>query len=68
PWRMPVWMIMTAARGFELFSVLFGTQSPLTVDFVKIGMVSYYGDTRRMRRELLPELKFKTYKEGIDLF
>lgn len=68
PWRMPVWMIMTAARGFELFSVFFGTQSPLTVDFVKIGMVSYYGDTRRMRKELLPELKFKTYREGIELF
>ena len=68
PWRMPVWMIMTAARGFELFSALFGTQSPLTVDFVKIGMVSYYGDTRRMRKELLPELKFKTYREGIELF
>jgi len=68
PWRMPVWMIMTAARGFEVFSTLFGTQSPLTVDFVKIGMVSYYGDMRRMRKELLPELKFRTYKEGIELF
>ncbi|MDH6307660.1 nucleoside-diphosphate-sugar epimerase [Dysgonomonas sp. PFB1-18] len=68
PWRMPVWMIMTAARGFELFSALFGTRSPLTRDFVKIGMVSYYGDTSRMRQELLPELKYKTYKEGIDLF
>lgn len=68
PWRMPVWMIMTAARGFELFSALFGTRSPLTRDFVKIGMVSYYGDTSRMRQELLPELKYKTYKEGIGLF
>lgn len=68
PWRMPVWMIMTAAKGFELFSSVFGTQSPLTVDFVKIGMASYYGDTERMRKELLPELKYKTYQEGIDLF
>lgn len=68
PWRMPVWMIMTAARGFELFSAIFGTQSPLTVDFVKIGMVSYYGDTKRMREELLPKLKYKTYKEGMHLF
>ncbi|GAB6121242.1 NAD-dependent epimerase/dehydratase family protein [Dysgonomonas termitidis] len=68
PWRMPVWMIMTAARGFEAFSTLFGTRSPLTVDFVKIGMVSYYGDTSRMRKELLPELKFRTYKEGFELF
>lgn len=68
PWRMPVWMIMTAARGFELFSALFGTQSPLTVDFVKIGMASYYGDTERMRKELLPKLKYRTYKDGIELF
>ncbi|MDU1889389.1 MAG: NAD(P)-dependent oxidoreductase [Dysgonomonas sp.] len=68
PWRMPVWMIMTAARGFELFSSIFGTRSPLTVDFIKIGMVSYYGDTKRMREELLPKLKYKTYKEGMELF
>ena len=68
PWRMPVWMIVTAAKGFELFSSLFSTKSPLTNDFVKIGMVSYYGDTSRMRKELLPELKYKTYKDGMVLF
>lgn len=68
PWRMPVWMIMSAARFFEIFSWLTGMKSPLTVDFIKIGMVSYYGDTTRMRKELLPELKYKTYKEGIELF
>lgn len=68
PWRMPVWMIMTAARVFELFSKIFNTKSPLTVDFIRIGMVSYYGDTERMRKELLPELKYRTYKEGIELF
>lgn len=68
PWRMPVWMIMTAARCFELFSAIFKTQSPLTVDFIRIGIVSYYGDTSRMRQELLPTLKYRTYKEGIELF
>jgi nucleoside-diphosphate-sugar epimerase len=68
PWRMPVWMIMTAARSFELFSAIFGTRSPLTVDFIRIGMVSYYGDTSRMREELLPHLTHKTYKDGMDLF
>lgn len=68
PWRMPVWMIMTAARCFEVFSKVFDTRSPLTVDFVKIGMVSYYGDTTRMREELLTELKYKTYREGMELF
>ncbi len=68
PWRMPVWMILTAARGCELFSALFDTRSPLTVDFIRIGMVSYYGDTTRMRQELLPHLTFRTYKEGRELF
>lgn len=68
PWRMPVGMIMTAAHCFELFSAVFGTISPLTRDFIKIGMVSYYGDTSRMRKELLPTLKYKTYKDGLHLF
>lgn len=68
PWRMPVWMIMTAARCFECYSGLFGTQSPLTVDFIKIGMVSYYGDTTRMRQELLPQLSYRTYRDGLELF
>ncbi|WP_108821808.1 NAD(P)-dependent oxidoreductase [Dysgonomonas sp. Marseille-P4361] len=68
PWRMPVWMIMTAARCFEFFSKVFNTRSPLTVDFIKIGMVSYYGDTSRMREELLPTLKYQTYRKGMELF
>lgn len=68
PWRMPLWMIMTAAWMFEKFSSTFGTVSPLTRDFIRIGMVSYYGDTSRMKKELLPELKYETYKEGIELF
>jgi len=68
PWRMPDWLIMTAAQGFELFSALFNTRSPLTKDFVTIGQVSYYGDTKRMRNELLPELKYKTFENGFEIF
>jgi len=68
PWRMPVRMIMMAARTFEAVSFVTGWRSPLTVDFIKIGMVSYYGDTQRMREELLPVLKYSTYKEGLHLF
>ncbi len=68
PHRTSVGFVMFAARLFELFSSLFGTRSPLTRDFVKIGMASYYGDTKRMRSELLPVLKYKTYKEGINTF
>lgn len=68
PWRMPLWMILLAARSFELYSSISGKISPLTRDFIKIGRVSYYGETTRMREELLPTLKYKTYKEGITLF
>jgi len=68
PWRMPNWMIMTAAQVFEWFSAMFGTRSPLTKDFVRIGQVSYYGDTSRMRNELLPTLKYKTFEDGIETF
>ncbi len=68
PWRMPVWMIMSAARGFETFSFIFGTRSPLTRDFIRIGMASYYGDTSRMRQDLLPELRYETFRDGIGLF
>ena len=68
PWRMPLWMINTAAYTFEIWSKIFNTKSPLTIDFIKIGRVSYYGDTSRMRQELLPQLTYKTYKEGLELF
>lgn len=68
PWRMPEAMIFAAAALFELASSLFGTKSPLTRDFVRIGMVPYYGDTDRFRQELLPELKYRTMREGVEIF
>ena len=65
PWVMPLWMIRTAAWIFEKFSLLTGCRAPLTQDFITIGLVSYYGDTRRMKEDLLPTLKYPTYKDGI---
>lgn len=65
PVRMPVGVIMFVAGFFELWSSLFNVRSPLTKDFIKIGMVSYYGDTSRMRSELLPELRYKNFREGL---
>ena len=66
-WRMPLWLIMTAAQVFEWFSAIFGTRSPLTKDFVKIGQVSYYGDTTRFRKELLPKLTYNTFENGLEI-
>ncbi len=65
PRKVPVNVIYLAAGVFELTSRLFKIPSPLTRDFIDIGRVSYFGDTRRFRRELLPQLKYRTVKDGI---
>lgn len=68
PWRMPAWMIYMAANIFEAASALFSIKSPLTKDFIDIGKVSYYGDTTRMKMDLLPKLKYATMKDGVEIF
>lgn len=65
PWIMPLWLIYTAAELCELYSKITGSASPLTRDFINIGRVSYYGDTERMRKDLLPVLKYRTITEGV---
>ncbi len=64
PWRLPTWTIYTAAATCELAATLGGTRSPLTRDFITIGRVSYCGDTRRFRSELLPRLASPTFDTG----
>ncbi len=59
-------LINSAALLSEITSSIFNIPSPLTRDFIRIGQASYYGDTSRMRNELLPILRYKTYHEGID--
>ena len=68
PWRLPEPMIHWAATLCEWQSMLLGTPSPLTRDFIRIGRQSYYGDTARMRQELLPALKYPTIEQGRALF
>jgi nucleoside-diphosphate-sugar epimerase len=63
PWRLPARLIFFAALCCEFFSRVFKTASPLTRDFIKIGMVSYYGDTSRMKSDLLEELKYTSYRD-----
>jgi nucleoside-diphosphate-sugar epimerase len=65
PWRMPLPLIYTAARCCEWYSSITGSTSPLTRDFIDIGRVSYFGDTTRMRAELLPSLRYRTIAEGL---
>ncbi|MGH7860025.1 MAG: hypothetical protein ACREQY_22075 [Candidatus Binatia bacterium] len=64
PWRMPWWMILGAASACEVFASVFGTTSPLTRDFVRLGRIHHCGDTRRMHEELLPTLRSPTFEDG----
>ncbi len=65
PHRLPLPFFYAAAWFCEAFSAVAGTRSPLTGDFITIGRVSYYGDTRRMREELLPTLRYRTLADGL---
>ncbi len=65
PTRLPLWLIYTAASLCELFATMAGTPSPLTRDFIRIGRVSYWGDTRRTRADLLADLEYPTLEEGL---
>ncbi len=67
PWRAPAWSFYWAGSCCEAYASVFGTASPLTRDFIRIGMASYVSDTTRMTRELLPELAFPTFTAGLSL-
>ncbi len=67
PWRLPEWCIYSAAAVVEFYAKIFKTKSPLTKDFITIGMVSYAGDITRMKKELLPTLKYPDIDSGIKI-
>jgi nucleoside-diphosphate-sugar epimerase len=66
PRRQPLWTIYSAAWLVELFALIFRTPAPLTRDFITIGRASYWGDTARMRRDLLPELTYPILSIGLE--
>lgn len=66
PFRVPIWSLYAAAGLSEAFAMLFGTRAPLTRDFVRLGLVSHWGDTTRARAELLPELRYRSLREGLE--
>lgn len=65
PVRIPFAMIYTAAWLCECVASVARTPSPLTRDFVRLGRVSHWGDTRRARKELIPELEYPTLETGL---
>jgi nucleoside-diphosphate-sugar epimerase len=64
PLRVPSWMVYATAALCEGFALVARTRSPFTRDFIRIGRVSHWGDTRRTREELIPELVYPTLASG----
>jgi nucleoside-diphosphate-sugar epimerase len=65
PTRVPVALIDLSAWLCEIFAIIAGTRSPLTRDFVRLGRVPHWGDTRRARLELIPSLRYPTLGDGL---
>jgi nucleoside-diphosphate-sugar epimerase len=67
PWRAPRWLFPIAGRLTEIGAWLLNKPSPLTRDFIKIGMVPYVSNTDRMKSELIQDLKYPNLESGINL-
>lgn len=67
PWRLPRGSFYLAAAAVELYASLARSPAPLHRDFVRIGMVSHFGDTSRMMQELLPRLQYPSLEQGLTL-
>ncbi len=65
PLRLPVSAVYAAAALCEGFALVARTRSPLTRDFIRIGRISYWGDTRRAREQLIPQLRYPTFETGV---
>jgi nucleoside-diphosphate-sugar epimerase len=65
PHRAPSWLIFAAAGLCEAAATIARRPSPLTRDFIRIGRVSYFGDTRRARQELITTLRYPTLETGL---
>jgi nucleoside-diphosphate-sugar epimerase len=65
PVRVPLWAVYAAATLCEWFATIARKPSPLTRDFIRIGRVSHWGDTRRAREELIPRLEYPTLTAGL---
>jgi len=64
PVRVPFWLVQLLAGTCEVFALIAGTRTPFTRDFVRLGHVPHWGDTRRARAELISELQYPTLEMG----
>jgi nucleoside-diphosphate-sugar epimerase len=68
PARVPMWAVRSTASAIELAAFVARTRAPLTRDIIALGRVPHWGDTRRMRAELLPRLDYPNFSAGLRLF
>ena len=67
PWRVPVWSVYAVAWLCETAAAILGTRTPFTIDFIQIGRVPYYCNTSRMKAELLPRVKYRSFRAGLEI-
>ena len=67
PWRGPQWLFPLAGGVTEIAAFVLDKPSPITRDFIRIGMASYVSNTDRMKAELLPELEYPNLQAGLSL-
>ncbi|MBF0382852.1 MAG: NAD(P)-dependent oxidoreductase [Magnetococcales bacterium] len=65
PRRVPGAGIQVAAWILESMATIFGTKTPLTRDFIRIGRTPYFCDTSRMKQDLLPRLTHPSFREAL---
>jgi len=65
PMRVPLWLVYLSAALCESGAFVFSKPAPFTRDFIRIGRVSHWGDTRRARAELISELRYPTLESGL---
>jgi nucleoside-diphosphate-sugar epimerase len=65
PMRVPMSLVRLTAWICETSAMIAGTRAPLTRDFVRLGQVPHWGDTRRAREELVPRLRYPTLVDGL---
>jgi nucleoside-diphosphate-sugar epimerase len=68
PRRVPMWTVRCTASLCELAALIARTSAPLTRDIIALGRVPHWGDTRRMRAELVPQLICPNFTAGLRLF
>jgi nucleoside-diphosphate-sugar epimerase len=65
PWRLPQVCFRSSAALCESLASIFHTATPLTRDMIEMAMTSVVADTSRMKKEIVTDLRYPTFREGV---